>query len=265
EPKPLEDFIYAITRPYGLILVTGPTGSGKTTTLYSAINMLNTPEVNILTAEDPVEYDFPGVNQVQVKEEIGLTFASALRSFLRQDPDIILVGEIRDHETASIAIKAALTGHLVLSTLHTNDAPSAVSRLIDMGIEPYLVAASLNLVVAQRLVRKICNYCKVPDNPSPEALKRLGISEKDLEGVTLYRGEGCPKCNNTGYSGRDGIFEVLPISPELREMIIRNAPLHELRARAVEEGMITLREAAVLKLLRGITTVDEVIRVTAEE
>ncbi len=265
EPKPLEDFIHAITRPYGLILVTGPTGSGKTTTLYSAINMLNTPEVNILTAEDPVEYDFPGINQVQVKEEIGLTFASAMRAFLRQDPDIILVGEIRDTETATIAIRAALTGHLVLSTLHTNDAPSAVSRLIDMGIEPYLVAASLNLVVAQRLVRKICPYCKVPAEPNLEALKRLGLTKEDLEGKILYKGKGCPKCNNTGYSGRIGIFEVMPISAEMREMITRNAPLHELRAKAIEEGMITLREAAILKMMRGITTIDEVIRVTAEE
>lgn len=265
ERQALENFLEAISRPYGLILVTGPTGSGKTTTLYSAINRLNSPDVNILTVEDPVEYDFPGINQVQVKEEVGLTFASVLRSFLRQDPDIILVGEIRDAETATIAIRAALTGHLVLSTLHTNDAPSAVSRLTDMGIEPFLVAASLNLVVAQRLVRKICSHCKESVEIDEIVLERIGMAKKDLEGKEVYRGRGCPRCNNTGYSGRIGLYEVMPISPEIREMILRRVPIHEIREKTIEEGMLTLRDAAVSKFLNGLTTIDEVIRVTAEE
>jgi type IV pilus assembly protein PilB len=265
EEEALKNFLDAISKPYGLILVTGPTGSGKTTTLYSAINRLNSPDVNILTVEDPVEYDFPGINQVQVKEEVGLTFASVLRSFLRQDPDIILVGEIRDAETATIAIRAALTGHLVLSTLHTNDAPSAVSRLIDMGIEPFLVAASLNLVVAQRLMRKICSHCKEPAEIDEVILARIGMTKKDIEGKKVYRGKGCQRCNNTGYSGRIGIYEVMPVSPEIREMILRGVPIHEIREKAIEEGMITLRDAALRKFLRGLTTIDEVIRVTAEE
>lgn len=265
EPRPLEEFMNAIKRPYGMVLVTGPTGSGKTTTLYSALSILNKPEVNIMTAEDPVEYDFPGINQVNIKEEIGLTFASALRAFLRQDPDIIMVGEIRDHETASIAIKAALTGHLVLSTLHTNDAPSAITRLIDMGIEPYLVASSLNLVVAQRLLRKICSNCKIPTKVHPEALREIGLSQEKVKDWTFYKGAGCSECNGTGYKGRVGIYEVLTISPEIREMILNKAPLDEIRRKAIQQGMITLREAAILKLKRGLTTVEEVLRVTMEE
>ncbi len=265
EPRPLEEFMKAIKRPYGMVLVTGPTGSGKTTTLYSALSILNKPEVNIMTAEDPVEYDFPGINQVNIREDIGLTFATALRAFLRQDPDIIMVGEIRDHETASIAIKAALTGHLVLSTLHTNDAPSAITRLIDMGIEPYLVASSLNLVVAQRLLRKICSACKVPTEVHPEALREVGLDPEKVKDWTFYKGKGCSECNGTGYKGRVGIYEVLTITPEIREMILNKAPLSEIKEKAIEQGMITLREAAILKMKRGLTTIDEVIRVTAEE
>jgi len=265
EESALNKFLDAISKPYGLILVTGPTGSGKTTTLYSAINRLNSPDVNILTVEDPIEYDFPGINQVQVKEEIGLNFASVLRSFLRQDPDIILVGEIRDSETATITIRAALTGHLVLSTLHTNDAPSAVSRLTDMGIEPFLVAASLNLVVAQRLMRKICPHCREPVEIEEIILEKIGLTKKELSGKKVYQGKGCSRCNNTGYSGRIGVYEVMQVSSVIRDMILKGAPVHEIREQAVEEGMLTLRDAAISKFLRGLTTIDEVIRVTAEE
>ncbi len=265
EQQALKLFLEAIQRPYGIILVTGPTGSGKTTTLYSAISRLNKPEVNIMTAEDPVEYDFPGVNQVQIREDIGLTFAVALRAFLRQDPDIILVGEIRDQETAEIAIRAALTGHLVLSTLHTNDAPSTVSRLIDMGIPPYLVAASLNLIVAQRLVKRICPKCKTPYHPTKEDLLKLNLSEKEVKGVTLYYGKGCGACNNTGYSGREGLYEVMKITPEIRELILKNAPTHVLKEKAIEQGMVTLREAGIKKLFAGKTTIQEVLRATVED
>ncbi len=265
EQQALKLFLEAIQRPYGIILVTGPTGSGKTTTLYSAISRLNKPEVNIMTAEDPVEYDFPGVNQVQIREDIGLTFAVALRAFLRQDPDIILVGEIRDQETAEIAIRAALTGHLVLSTLHTNDAPSTVSRLIDMGIPPYLVAASLNLIVAQRLVKRICPKCKTPYHPTKEDLLKLNLSEEEVKGVTLYYGKGCGACNNTGYSGREGLYEVMKITPEIRELILKNAPTHVLKEKAIEQGMVTLREAGIKKLFAGKTTIQEVLRATVED
>ncbi len=265
EQQALKLFLEAIQRPYGIILVTGPTGSGKTTTLYSAISRLNKPEVNIMTAEDPVEYDFPGVNQVQIREDIGLTFAVALRAFLRQDPDIILVGEIRDQETAEIAIRAALTGHLVLSTLHTNDAPSTVSRLIDMGIPPYLVAASLNLIVAQRLVKRICPKCKTPYHPTKEDLLKLNLSEEEVKGVTLYYGKGCSACNNTGYSGREGLYEVMKITPEIRELILKNAPTHVLKEKAIEQGMVTLREAGIKKLFAGKTTIQEVLRATVED
>ncbi len=262
--RELSIFREAIHKPYGLILVTGPTGSGKTTTLYSAIQELNSSDVNIMTVEDPVEYDFMGVNQVQVREEIGLTFASALRSFLRQDPDIILVGEIRDEETVQIAIRAALTGHLVLSTLHTNDAPSAVTRLLDMGIEPYLVADSLLLVLAQRLVRVICPHCKREVEFDRGTLLRLGVPEGRLNQAKVYRGEGCSHCRNTGYAGRIGIFEVMPVSPAIRDLIMDKAPLHDIREKAVEEGMVTLREAALRKLFEGVTTLEEVVRVTME-
>lgn len=266
EPDALQKFEYAITRPYGMILVTGPTGSGKTTTLYSALSILNKPEVNIMTAEDPVEFEFEGINQVQVREEIGLTFAAALRSFLRQDPDIIMVGEIRDGETASIAVKAALTGHLVLSTLHTNDAPSTIARLIDMGIPPYLIADSLILVMAQRLVRKLCPQCKKPVKPAPEKLRLVGLDETFIQGKTVYgEGEGnCDLCRGSRYKGREGIYEVMLISPTIREYILEGRPIHEIREKAREEGMLTLREAALLKFQRGITSLEEVIRVTME-
>ncbi len=265
EKEALEKFMYAISRPYGIVLVTGPTGSGKTTTLYSALSILNKPDVNIMTAEDPVEYDFPGLNQVQIREEIGLTFASALRSFLRQDPDIIMVGEIRDEETASIAVKAALTGHLVLSTLHTNDAPSTITRLVDMGIPPYLVADSLILIQAQRLVRKLCPKCKKPYKPTPEELKAVGLEPQDIEGKTVYKkGDGCEICRGSGYKGREGIYEVMLITPEIRELILNKRPVAEIREKAREQGMLTLREAAILKFLRGTTSLEEVIARTME-
>jgi type IV pilus assembly protein PilB len=266
EPDALQKFEYAITRPYGMILVTGPTGSGKTTTLYSALSILNKTDVNIMTAEDPVEFEFEGINQVQVREEIGLTFAAALRSFLRQDPDIIMVGEIRDGETASIAVKAALTGHLVLSTLHTNDAPSTIARLIDMGIPPYLIADSLILVMAQRLVRKLCPQCKKTIKPAPEKLRLVGLDESFLQGKTVYgEGEGnCDLCRGSRYKGREGIYEVMLVSPTLREYILEGRPIHEIREKAREEGMLTLREAALLKFQRGVTSLEEVIRVTME-
>jgi len=256
----LRIFIEATEKPYGMILLTGPTGSGKTTTLYSALSRLNSPEVNIMTAEDPVEYNFEGINQVQIKEEIGLTFASAMRAFLRQDPDIILVGEIRDLETADIAVKAALTGHLVFSTLHTNDAPSTVTRLIDMGLEPFLVASSLQLAVAQRLVRKICPSCRKEYRPPKRLLEKLGLEEDE---AVFYKGEGCTACNNTGYKGRIALFEVMPISKRMISMIVEKATADELREVALEEGMQTLRESGLKKAREGITTLEEVIRVTA--
>jgi type IV pilus assembly protein PilB len=272
EPESLERFNRAIEAPNGIVLVTGPTGSGKSTTLYSALHKLNTPDVNIMTAEDPVEYNLHGINQVQCRPEIGLDFAAALRSFLRQDPDIIMVGEIRDTETAEIAIKASLTGHLVLSTLHTNDAPSTIGRLIDMGIEPYMVATSLLLVQAQRLVRTICKNCKIEYRPKPEIVKGLGINNEflmriglkniSMDNMVFYKGKGCEMCNNEGYKGRIGIFEVMPISETLREMIIQKKTVMEIRRKAREEGMYTLRESALRKLLLGMTTVEQVTDVT---
>lgn len=262
DPQELENFTRAITAPYGLILVTGPTGSGKTTTLYSALSKLNTSDVNIMTAEDPVEYNFVGINQVQIREEIGLSFAAALRSFLRQDPDIIMVGEIRDTETAEIAIRAALTGHLVLSTLHTNDAPSAISRLVDMGIEPFLITSSLLLVIAQRLIRKVCTQCKEPVTLSEALLKEAGIGKDDLKDITPYHGKGCPECNQ-GYRGRGGIYEIMVMSDRLKELTLGHRPTSELTQAAIEEGMNTLRVAALSKFKRGITTLEEVVRVTA--
>lgn len=266
EPEAFELFKSAIHKPYGMILVTGPTGSGKSTTLYSAMQILNKPEVNIMTAEDPVEFNFHGLNQVNIREEIDLTFAKALRAFLRQDPDIILVGEIRDQETASIAIKAALTGHLVLSTLHTNDAPSSIPRLVDMGVEPFLVAASVILVVAQRLARRICNNCKRPVEYHPEDLREIGIDPESLAGDQLFfKGEGCEVCKNTGYKGRIGIYEVMQVTPEIREALVEGAGASEIREIALEQGMITLREAAVRKFLAGVTTREEVLRVTMED
>ena len=254
----------ALRQPYGMILVTGPTGSGKTTTLYSMLQILNTPDVNILTVEDPVEYEFPGINQVNVKEEIGLDFARALRAFLRQDPDIIMVGEIRDQETATIAVRAAITGHLVLSTLHTNDAPSAVVRLLDMGVEPFMVASSLTLIIAQRLVRKICTNCMEETTLHPEVLRELHLTPEETEGVTFYRGTGCRACNQSGYKGRIGIYEVLPVTHEIRNMILEHAPIDAIREKAIEQGMITLRESALHKLFQGITTAEEVLRVTKD-
>jgi len=253
-----------ISKPYGMVLVTGPTGSGKTNTLYSALSSLNTPDTNILTAEDPVEFNLPGINQVQIKEQIGLNFAAALRSFLRQDPNIVLVGEIRDFETAEIAVKAALTGHLVLSTLHTNDAPSTISRLMNMGIEPFLVATSVNLIQAQRLIRRVCPQCKEELHAPPPALIDLGFSREEAETVKTLKGKGCGNCNNTGYRGRIGLYDVMEITDELRELILIGASALELRKKAMEEGMITLRGSGLEKLRRGVTTVEEVIRETVK-
>jgi type IV pilus assembly protein PilB len=262
EKSSLKKFEDAILKPYGMVLVTGPTGSGKTNTLYSAISRINTPEVNIMTAEDPVEFQLPGVNQVQMKESIGLNFAAALRAFLRQDPNIILVGEIRDFETAEIAIKAALTGHLVLSTLHTNDAPSTISRLMNMGIEPFLVATSVNVIVAQRLVRRICANCKEEVEVPIQGLLSVGFSEAEAHSLKIYRGKGCDKCGGTGYKGRVGLFEVMEISEDIRELILSGATVVELRRKAIEEGMITLRQSGLHKIREGITTIDEVVRET---
>jgi type IV pilus assembly protein PilB len=258
----LQNFDKAIHLPYGIILVTGPTGSGKTTTLYSALKALNTPEVNIMTAEDPVEFNFDGINQVAVRSEIGLTFAAALRSFLRQDPDIIMVGEIRDEETGNIAIKAALTGHLVFSTLHTNDAPSTVLRLVDMGIPEYLVASATKLIMAQRMVRKICTNCRYELEEKPESLHLLGLTEEEIQKMTVFAGRGCPQCNNTGYSGRTGLFEVMPISAEMERMIVSKGTTMDIRNQAVEEGMVTLRSAGIEKIRKGITSVEQVLGAT---
>jgi type IV pilus assembly protein PilB len=262
EAESLRRLEKAILKPYGMILVTGPTGSGKTNTLYSAMSRINTPEINILTAEDPVEFNITGINQVQMKEQIGLNFAAALRSFLRQDPNIILVGEIRDFETAEIAIKAALTGHLVLSTLHTNDAPSTVNRLMNMGIEPFLVASSVLLIVAQRLIRKICGECKEEYRVPLEALIDIGFSEEEASEVTIYKGRGCPLCGNTGYKGRVGLFEVLEVTDNIRELILVGASAIEIRRKAIEEGMIALRASGLEKLKIGLTTIEEVLRET---
>jgi type IV pilus assembly protein PilB len=264
EVESLAKFESAIQRPWGMVLVTGPTGSGKTNTLYSSISRINTPETNIMTAEDPVEFNLMGINQVQVRESIGLNFAAALRSFLRQDPNTILVGEIRDFETAEIAVKAALTGHLVLSTLHTNDAPSTVNRLMNMGIEPFLVASSLNLICAQRLVRRICKNCVAPLPMPPQALVHSGFSPEDAEIVVPNKGKGCEKCNNTGYKGRVGLYEVMEITEDIRELILVGASSIELRRKAVEEGMLTLRASGLLKVKLGVTTVEEVVRETVK-
>jgi len=263
----LEVFKKSIYQPYGMVLITGPTGSGKTTTLYSSLMDLNRTDVNISTAEDPVEYSLPGVNQVQVHEEIGLTFASCLRSFLRQDPDIILVGEIRDYETAEIAIKSALTGHLVLSTLHTNDAPSTITRLLNMGVEPFLVTASLNSIVAQRLVRVACTSCKRQVDVPPQVLIDLGVPPKDVSDFVVYKGtgEGCKTCSGTGYKGRLAVFEVMEINEELKEFILSGASALEIKREAIRQGMMTLRQSALVKLKQGITTIEEVVRNTAAD
>jgi type IV pilus assembly protein PilB len=262
EQESLSKFERQILKPYGMVLVTGPTGSGKTNTLYSSVARLNTSETNIMTAEDPVEFQLPGINQVQMKEQIGLNFASALRAFLRQDPNIILVGEIRDFETAEIAVKAALTGHLVLSTLHTNDAPSTISRLMNMGIEPFLVATSVNLICAQRLVRRICSGCKEPLQIQPQALIDAGYSVDDANKVEVQHGRGCATCNNTGYKGRVGLYEVMEINDELRELILVGASALELKKKALEGGMITLRKSGLTKVALGQTTMEEVLRET---
>ncbi len=266
EPDDLEKFRKAIWTPWGMILVTGPTGSGKTTTLYSALMERNSPDVNIMTAEDPVEVSIPGLNQVQVNERIGLTFASVLRAFLRQDPDIILIGEIRDTETAEIGIKAALTGHLVFSTLHTNDAPSSITRLVDMGIEPFLVGSSLILVVAQRLLRKLCPKCKLVDDNPKEALVRLGVLKSLDENITIYKAhpEGCEECKGTGYKGRTAVHEILEVDEEMRRLIVRGATAEDIRELAKRKGMRTLYEAGLLKVRRGITDIAEVERVLAK-
>ena len=262
DPWSLEQFNKAIRQPYGMILITGPTGSGKTTTLYSAIHTINSPDVNIMTAEDPVEYNLKGVNQCQVNEEIGRSFAAALRSFLRQDPDIILVGETRDLDTAQIGIRAALTGHLVLTTLHTNDCPSTVARLMDMGIPPFLVSSALTLILAQRLGRKVCKDCRQPYEADEEALVPYGHVPQGLGRVQFYKGKGCPACNFTGMKGRVAMYEVMPISEELRGLILRNAPTAEIREIALAQGMKTLRQNALQKVIEGVTTVEEVLRVT---
>jgi type IV pilus assembly protein PilB len=262
EQAALDDFMAALNKPYGMLLVTGPTGSGKTTTLYSALNYLNKPDTNIMTAEDPVEFNFMGINQVQVREEIGLTFASSLRSFLRQDPDIIMVGEIRDFETAEIGVKAALTGHLVLSTLHTNDAPGTVSRLLNMGIEPFLVSSSVILILAQRLARRICTQCKEEENIPPTALVNIGYSEEEAHKVKCFKGKGCPACNGTGFKGRIALYEVMPIKEELKELILEGASTAELKKAAIRLGMKTLRMSGLTKVAEGVTTIEEVMRVT---
>jgi type IV pilus assembly protein PilB len=263
EPKAEQDLMRNILNPYGMVLVTGPTGSGKTTTLYSALSRVNTIETNIMTAEDPVEYNLMGINQVLVRNEIGLTFAAALKAFLRQDPNIIMIGEIRDLETGGIAIKAALTGHLVLSTLHTNDAPSTITRMIDMGIEAFNVASAVNLVVAQRLVRRICKECKGPHNYTDVELSALGNNFEEIRKIPFMKGSGCETCSGTGYKGRAGLYEVMAMTPELRRLILRGGSVAEIRDQAVADGMLTLRMDGMKKVERGVTTLEEVIKETA--
>jgi type IV pilus assembly protein PilB len=263
EGDSLKQIKSGIERPYGMFLVTGPTGSGKTSTLYTCLNLLNTEGVNIMTAEDPVEFNFAGINQVHVNEQVGRTFAGSLRAFLRQDPNIIMVGEIRDLETAEIAIKASLTGHLVLSTLHTNDAPSTINRMLNMGIEPFLVASSVHLICAQRLVRVICPKCKEEVDDQVEALMSLGVPESEVRKIRTYRGKGCKNCNQTGYKGRTGLFEVLEVTSKIQDLILAQAGPNEIRRAARIQGMLTLREVGLVKIAKGITTVDEVVRETA--
>jgi len=262
EPESLVRFEEAIFKPWGMVLVTGPTGSGKTNTLYSALSKVNSPEVNIMTAEDPVEFNLPGINQVQMKESIGLNFAATLRSFLRQDPNIILVGEIRDFETAEIAIKAALTGHLVLSTLHTNDAPSTINRLMNMGIEPFLLATSVQLIAAQRLARRVCSGCKEPVEMTPQALMNIGFKKEEIGTFTVYKGRGCDKCNSTGYKGRVALIEVMAIDDTIRDLILSGGTAIDIKKRAAENGMISLRRSGLIKIKDGTTTIEEVVRET---
>lgn len=265
EPKQLADFKDAIAKPHGMVLVTGPTGSGKTTTLYSAIAELNQVGTNISTAEDPVEFNLAGINQAQMHEEIGFTFAAALRAFMRQDPDVIMVGEIRDYETAEIAIKASLTGHMVLSTLHTNDAPSTVNRLLNMGVEPFLVASSINLILAQRLARRVCSTCCEQISLHPEILVAAGIPASEATQLTLKRGRGCDRCSNTGYKGRIALYEVMPMSEELRQLVLNGASAAEIKREAIRVGMLTLRQSGLMRMREGVTTLEEVLRVTAAD
>ena len=260
-----KNFREAIYLPFGMVLVTGPTGSGKTTTLYSALSDLNKISQNISTAEDPIEYNLAGINQVQVHEAIGLTFAAALRALLRQDPDIIMVGEVRDFETAEIAVKAALTGHLVLSTLHTNDAPSTINRLLNMGVEAFLVASAVNLVIAQRLVRRVCAECKVVEPVPPETLLDLGVLDEELGTFACYRGKGCPVCNDTGYRGRIALYEVMPLHDQIRELVLMGASAAEIKKESIRLGMTTLRRSGINKLKEGITSVEEVIRSSTKD
>ena len=265
EPRSFKEFTAAVANPYGMVLVTGPTGSGKTTTLYSALSRINTPEVNVMTAEDPVEYNLDGINQVLVNDDVGLSFAAALKAFLRQDPNIIMVGEIRDLDTASIAVKAALTGHLVLSTLHTNDAPSAIGRMIDMGIEPFLVASSVNLILAQRLVRRVCAACKRALTLTAELMSELQLGADQMEGATIFEPVGCVECGNTGYRGRQGVYEVMTMTPRIRDLVLERASAGEVKKAAIEEGMLTLRRDGLQKLKRGITSVEEILKETASD
>jgi type IV pilus assembly protein PilB len=262
DQAPLDDFKWAINQPWGMVLVTGPTGSGKTTTLYSALSDLNRPGVNVCTAEDPVEYNLHGINQVQMHDEIGLNFAMSLRSFLRQDPDIIMVGEIRDFETAEIAVKASLTGHLVLSTLHTNDAPATISRLLNMGVEPFLITASVNLVLAQRLARKACADCKRVVESDPQVLIDMGFSPEQAASAQIMKGAGCATCSGTGYKGRIALYEVMRFSDDLKEMVLQGASAAELKQGAIKKGMSTLRMSGIRKVIDGMTTPEEIIRVT---
>lgn len=262
EPESLEKFQRAVLKPYGMVLVTGPTGSGKTNTLYSSVSLLNKPDTNIMTAEDPVEFQLNGVNQVQMKESIGLNFAASLRAFLRQDPNVILVGEIRDFETAEIAIKAALTGHLVLSTLHTNGAPETISRLMNMGIEPFLVATAVHLICAQRLVRRICSECREEVPLPPQAKIEAGFTPEESKTAKIFKGRGCSLCNGTGYKGRAGLYEVMEVDDDIRELILIGASAVELKKKAIERGMITLRRSGLIKVKDGVTTLEEVARET---
>jgi type IV pilus assembly protein PilB len=265
EKAALGQFSEAIHKPVGMVLVTGPTGSGKTTTLYSALSELNKESDNIITAEDPIEFNFMGINQVQMHEEIGLTFASSLRSFLRQDPDIIMVGEIRDFETAQIGIQAALTGHLVMSTVHTNDAPGTITRLIDMGIEPFLITSSVLLILAQRLARKVCTECKEPIKVNPKLLLGLGVPREEINGFTVYKGKGCAICSNTGYKGRIGLYEVMPLWDEVKELVLSRASTMDIKREAIRLGMKTLRMAGIAKIKEGMTTVEEILRTTMDD
>jgi type IV pilus assembly protein PilB len=265
DKKPLEDFLWAVHQPWGMVLVTGPTGSGKTTTLYSALSDLNKVQHNISTAEDPVEYNLHGINQVQMHEDIGLNFAASLRAFLRQDPDIIMVGEIRDFETAEIAVKAALTGHMVLSTLHTNDAPATIFRLLNMGVEPFLITASVNLVLAQRLARKVCVDCKTSHPIERQALVDIGFTPEQIDKAQLVKGAGCRTCNNTGYKGRVALYEVMRFTDNLKEMVLQGAPTAELKMGAIKGGMMSLRMSGIQKILDGVTTTEEILRVTMSD